>query len=80
MRRARAVRHPARVCRIIATMNALTPTAQALATRDLATLWHPCTQMKDHEREMPLIPIRRGQGVWLEDFDGRRYLDGISSW
>ena len=36
--------------------------------------------MKDHERAMPLIPIRRGQGVWLEDFDGRRYLDAISSW
>ena len=27
-----------------------------------------------------MIPIRRGTGVWLEDFDGRRYLDGISSW
>ena len=51
-----------------------------LVARDLAALWHPCTQMKDHEREMPLIRIRRGQGVWLEDFDGRRYLDGISSW
>ena len=49
-------------------------------TRDLAHLWHPCTQMKDHEREMPLIPIRRGQGVWLEDFAGKRYLDAISSW
>jgi adenosylmethionine---8-amino-7-oxononanoate aminotransferase len=61
-------------------MNPPSPTAQALAARDLATLWHPCTQMKDHERELPLIPIRRGQGVWLEDFDGRRYLDGISSW
>jgi len=48
--------------------------------RDLAHLWHPCTQMKDHEREMPLIPIRRGQGVWLEDFEGKRYLDAISSW
>jgi len=47
--------------------------------RDLAVLWHPCTQMKDHEK-LPLIPIRRGQGVWLEDFDGRRYLDAISSW
>lgn len=51
-----------------------------LAARDLATLWHPCTQMKDHERAMPLIPVRRGQGVWLEGFDGRRYLDAISSW
>ncbi len=47
--------------------------------RDLAVLWHPCTQMKDHER-LPLIPIRRGEGVWLEDFEGQRYLDAISSW
>ncbi len=48
--------------------------------RDLAHVWHPCTQMKDHEREMPMIPIRRGEGVWLEDFGGRRYLDAVSSW
>lgn len=47
--------------------------------RDLEVLWHPCTQMKDHE-QLPVIPIRRGEGVWLEDFDGRRYLDAVSSW
>lgn len=47
--------------------------------RDLQVLWHPCTQMKDHE-QLPLIPIRRGEGVWLEDFDGKRYLDAVSSW
>ena len=47
--------------------------------RDLAYLWHPCTQMKDHER-LPLIPIRRAEGVWLYDMEGRRYLDAISSW
>ena len=47
--------------------------------RDLAHVWHPCTQMKDHE-QVPLIPIRRGQGAWLEDFEGKRYLDAISSW
>ena len=47
--------------------------------RDLAHVWHPCTQMKDHE-QLPPIPIRRGQGVWLEDYAGRRYLDAISSW
>jgi adenosylmethionine-8-amino-7-oxononanoate aminotransferase len=51
-----------------------------LVTRDLAALWHPCTQMKDHERELPLLAIRRGRGVWLEGMDGRRYLDAISSW
>ena len=47
--------------------------------RDLKVLWHPCTQMKDHE-QLPLIPIRRGEGVWLEDFEGKRYLDAVSSW
>ncbi|OHV07820.1 adenosylmethionine--8-amino-7-oxononanoate transaminase [Kushneria phosphatilytica] len=47
--------------------------------RDIASLWHPCTQMKDHET-LPVTPIRRGRGVWLEDFDGRQYLDAISSW
>lgn len=47
--------------------------------RDLQVLWHPCTQMKDHE-QLPLIPIRCGEGVWLEDFDGKRYLDAVSSW
>ncbi|HYJ42637.1 MAG TPA: adenosylmethionine--8-amino-7-oxononanoate transaminase [Steroidobacteraceae bacterium] len=48
-------------------------------TRDLAHVWHPCTQMKDHE-SVPMIPLRSGKGVWLEDFTGKRYLDGISSW
>ena len=47
--------------------------------RDLNVLWHPCTQMKDHET-LPLIPIKRGDGVWLEDFEGKRYLDAVSSW
>lgn len=50
-----------------------------LVQRDLSILWHPCTQMKDHET-LPLIPIQRGEGVWLFDFDGKRYLDAISSW
>jgi adenosylmethionine-8-amino-7-oxononanoate aminotransferase len=35
--------------------------------------------MKDHE-SFPIIPIKQAQGVWLEDFDGKRYLDAISSW
>ncbi len=50
-----------------------------LIKRDLSVLWHPCTQMKDHEW-LPLIPIKGGKGVWLEDYDGNRYLDAISSW
>jgi adenosylmethionine-8-amino-7-oxononanoate aminotransferase len=56
----------------------LDPSA-ALAARDSRVLWHPCTQMKDHET-LPPIPIKRGEGVWLEDFDGKRYLDAVSSW
>ncbi len=47
--------------------------------RDLDVLWHPCTQMKDHEF-LPMIPIKKGKGVYLEDFEGNRYLDAISSW
>jgi adenosylmethionine-8-amino-7-oxononanoate aminotransferase len=35
--------------------------------------------MKQHET-LPLIPIVRGEGPWLIDADGRRLLDGISSW
>ena len=52
---------------------------KTMVQRDLEVLWHPCSQMKDHE-SVPLIPIKSGQGVWLEDFEGKRYLDAISSW
>ena len=54
--------------------------AEARRTRDLAVLWHPCTQMAEHPDTLPLIPIRRGRGVWLEGVDGKRYLDAVSSW
>ena len=50
-----------------------------LLRRSLAAVWHPCTQMKHHER-LPLVPVTRGAGCWLYDADGRRYLDAISSW
>ena len=50
-----------------------------LLKRSLAAVWHPCTQMKQHEW-LPLVPVARGEGCWLYDFDGRRYLDAISSW
>jgi adenosylmethionine---8-amino-7-oxononanoate aminotransferase len=55
------------------------PDNAALIARDLRHVWHPCTQMHDHE-ELPPVPIRRGRGVWLEDFAGKQYLDAISSW
>jgi adenosylmethionine-8-amino-7-oxononanoate aminotransferase len=50
-----------------------------LLKRSLSAVWHPCTQMKRHET-LPLVPIARGEGVWLYDPDGKRYLDTVSSW
>ncbi|MBV8049096.1 MAG: adenosylmethionine--8-amino-7-oxononanoate transaminase [Paludibacterium sp.] len=47
--------------------------------RSLQAVWHPCTQMKRHER-FPLVPIASAQGAWLTDFDGKPYLDAVSSW
>ena len=49
-------------------------------SRDLSVLWHPCTQMREHPHTLPLVPIARGEGVWLIGHDGTRYLDAVSSW
>jgi adenosylmethionine-8-amino-7-oxononanoate aminotransferase len=51
----------------------------AMMQRDLEVIWHPCTQMKDHET-LPLIPIKSGRGIYLYDFEGNSYIDAISSW
>jgi adenosylmethionine-8-amino-7-oxononanoate aminotransferase len=48
-------------------------------TRSAQAVWHPCTQMKRHE-SFPLVPIERAEGAWLQDFNGQRYLDAVSSW
>jgi adenosylmethionine-8-amino-7-oxononanoate aminotransferase len=53
--------------------------SQNLVERSLASVWHPCTQMKHHE-QFPLVAISHGKGAWLYDHDGNRYLDAISSW
>jgi len=50
-----------------------------IAKEDLNHIWHPCTQMKDHEN-LPLIPIKKAEGVYLYDFEDNRYIDAISSW
>ena len=52
---------------------------KSLLSRSLQSVWHPCTQMKSHEA-YPLIPIARGNGVWLYDTNGKCYLDAVSSW
>jgi adenosylmethionine-8-amino-7-oxononanoate aminotransferase len=47
--------------------------------RSLKSLWNPCTQMKIQQAQS-IIPIRRGEGAWLYDYDDKKYLDAISSW
>lgn len=49
-------------------------------SRDLAVLWHPCTQMREHPDPLPLLPVASAQGAWLVGHDGRRTLDAVSSW
>lgn len=51
-----------------------------LCRRDLAVLWHPCTQMREHPDVLPLLPVARGEGAWLIGPDGSRWLDAVSSW
>ena len=51
---------------------------ETLVRWDREYLWHPFTQMQGFRQEDPLI-ISRGEGVYLYDVAGRRYLDGVSS-
>jgi len=48
-----------------------------LVQRDRACIWHPYTQMKTAPDPIPVV---RGEGVYLYTEDGRKLLDGISSW
>jgi len=59
-------------------MDRRTPSRQQLIEWDHSFLWHPFTQMRDWLAEEPLV-IARGEGNYLVDVDGRRYLDGVSS-
>ncbi len=52
---------------------------KTLVKEDLKHIWHPCTQMKDHET-IPILPIKRGEGIYLYDFEDNSYIDGVSSW
>lgn len=51
----------------------------SMIAMDIQSIWHPCTQHKDHEF-IPPIPIQSAKGIYLFDFDGNRYIDCISSW
>ncbi|MGN6181608.1 MAG: adenosylmethionine--8-amino-7-oxononanoate transaminase [Mucilaginibacter sp.] len=49
----------------------------SLVERDRAVIWHPYTQMKT---ALPHVPIVRGEGACLYDENGKKYIDGVSSW
>jgi adenosylmethionine-8-amino-7-oxononanoate aminotransferase len=49
----------------------------SLVPRDARVVWHPYTRSLGAP---PPIPIVSAKGAWLVAEDGRRYLDGISSW
>jgi adenosylmethionine-8-amino-7-oxononanoate aminotransferase len=51
---------------------------EALKQSDHKYLWHPFTQMQEWMTEEPCI-ISQGDGHYLVDVNGRRYLDGVSS-
>ena len=57
----------------------MTNTMRDWQRRDLAHIWHPCSQMQDYE-DFPPIVVERGEGVYLYDVEGGRYLDIVSSW
>ena len=48
-----------------------------LIERDLKVIWHPYTQMKTAS---PPVPIVKGEGALLFDENGKKYIDGVSSW
>lgn len=50
---------------------------KSLAERDKAVIWHPYTQMKTAANPIGIV---RGEGVYLIDENGKRYLDAVSSW
>ena len=54
-------------------------TGKTWEQRDLDLIWHPCSQMKDYET-LPPIVVDHGEGVWLYDIHGKRYMDIVSSW
>jgi adenosylmethionine-8-amino-7-oxononanoate aminotransferase len=51
----------------------------AIIRLDRAHVWHPYTPMDAWQEADPIV-VARAQGAWLEDVDGRRYIDGNSSW
>lgn len=54
-------------------------TSKEWVKKDLDHIWHPCSQMKDYETYPPIV-IDHAKGSYLYDVEGKRYIDGNSSW
>lgn len=50
-----------------------------IQSKDMALIWHPCSQMKDYASFKPLI-IKKASGCYFELQNGKRIIDAISSW
>jgi len=49
-----------------------------LGELDKEFVWHPFTQMREYEQKEPMV-IEKGEGVYLYDSEGNKYIDGVSS-
>jgi adenosylmethionine-8-amino-7-oxononanoate aminotransferase len=52
--------------------------SEQLTEWDKKYVWHPFTQMEEYTGMHPLV-IERGDGFYLIDVDGNKYIDGVSS-
>jgi 4-aminobutyrate--pyruvate transaminase len=55
----------------------MTQSPNSTAARDIAYVVHPYTNLRKHEKDGPLV-ITHGEGVWVVDDDGKRYLEGLA--
>ena len=53
------------------------PLGNSLTRRDIASVLHPYTNLRDHQKKGPLI-ITRGRGVHVYDDDGKEYIEGLA--
>jgi len=53
------------------------PRGNSLASRDIASLVHPYTNLKAHQTTGPLV-VGRGKGVYIYDDTGKEYIEGLA--
>ncbi len=55
----------------------MTHAPNSLAAKDIAYIIHPYTNLAAHEERGP-ITITRGEGIYVWDDDGKKYLEGLA--